>query len=464
MASSGVRATFIELYNRLVKIDKSKDGEVYWNGENNLYPNEIELVINNSPTASRASSLAAKYIAGKGLADESLDVIVNQRKNYRLSNVASIAAKSMSKQGGVYFHIGYKFNDELNIVQGSLDVLDYSRCRIDKEDDENNFGKIRYKDYALKRSANAKERWYYPYNPDQNVLRAQIKADYAEAKKIKTVPDDADFAEMIQHFRGQVFYLNLTPEYKYALSPFDSVYNHCDTEYRISLYINGEWRNGMLGKVAILTQGLDEDVADKIKSDIANWLGSENAAGVYHLDVAQAEDLDKVLKIIQVAAKYDEKIFEKTNAHLRDCILGAAHNIPIPLILSGDGAMFGTASDTYQQMKLFYSEQTAEWRWVLSETLTYLGFACELAPVVKAEVTEQDAETKRQEAQAQLRGSVGGVTALIALQQSVSQGYTQIPAAIEIIKNIYGIDEETATKMIGKPVKTEPATETTPTE
>ena len=36
--------------------------------------------------------------------------------------------------------------------------------------------------------------------------------------------------------------------------------------------------------------------------------------------------------------------------------------------------------------------------------------------------------------QAELRGSVGGVTALIQLQQSVAQGYTSYDAGVEIIK------------------------------
>lgn len=380
-----VRATLIELWSRVIKIDTTKDGSVYWNGENNHYPNEIERVIINSPSASRSSKMFGKYISGKGLLDEASDVTVNVKKNYKLSGVAALAGQTLAKQGGAFFHIGYGFDDasgELIIVQKSLDVLDYSKCRLAKEDDENNAGKIFYKDYCEQKSFGGKKtktKWYYPYNPNEKVLIEQIKADYATAKGKPT----EDLSEMIKHFRGQVYYLNLTPEYKYALSPFDSVFNDCDSEYRISTYINSEWRNGLLGKTAVLTAGLDAEIADQIKEDLLNWLGSEKSSGIYHMDIEKADDLDKILKVIQVKGQFDEKMFEKTNIHLRNNILGAANNIPEALVLSSSGALFGTSADAYTEMKLFYSEQTEDERWKLSETLTYLGFPCEIKPIVE---------------------------------------------------------------------------------
>lgn len=76
---------------------------------------------------------------------------------------------------------------------------------------------------------------------------------------------------------------------------------------------------------------------------------------------------------------------------------------------------------------------------------------------------------KKIESQAVLRGSVGGVTALIELQQSVVNGYTPLESAIEIVKEIYGIEESIARKMIGnksltnnktdEQINDEPATE-----
>jgi len=54
-------------------------------------------------------------------------------------------------------------------------------------------------------------------------------------------------------------------------------------------------------------------------------------------------------------------------------------------------------------------------------------------------------------AQAQLKGSVGGVQALLELQKSVASKTTDYSAAVAIIKEIFGIDEETAKQMLGTP-------------
>lgn len=387
-----VRAKTIELYSREIKIDKSKDGDVYWNGEDNMYPTDIERVVLNSPTARRASNLMAKYIAGKGLVNENEDIIVNTRKNYRLSNVAALIAGSISKQYGAFIHVAYGFNDDGELVQKELDVLDYDQCRIAKEDDEGYEGKIFFRDYTKKQSYKEKKantKWYYPYNPIPDVVRAQIKADYGSPIK-----SDDDLLTALAHYRGQVFYLNLTPEYKYALPPWDSVFNDADSEYRISVYTNGQVRSGFLGKVSVITQGIDEEKAGEVEKDIANWLGAENSDGVYHLNVGSVDDINQVIKVEQYQGQYNEKMFTETNKRLRTNICGAFNNIPEQLIFAPDGALFSTSADTYEQMKLFYSEQTEDERYRLTETLGYLGFPCEIKPIVERKTLIEQPSTE----------------------------------------------------------------------
>ena len=71
----------------------------------------------------------------------------------------------------------------------------------------------------------------------------------------------------------------------------------------------------------------------------------------------------------------------------------------------------------------------------------------------------EDGENADEAAQAVLRGSVGGVTALVEVVRGVSEGVLTIEAAVAIVVKIYGIDEETAKAMIGnpKPAPKEPA-------
>lgn len=57
-------------------------------------------------------------------------------------------------------------------------------------------------------------------------------------------------------------------------------------------------------------------------------------------------------------------------------------------------------------------------------------------------------EDKILDSQLQLRGSVGGTTGLISLNQSVAEGFTNREAAIQILVNLYGVEEKTADQMV----------------
>lgn len=383
------RAKFIELYERCIELTQSsKDEAIYYNGENNLYPNEMERVILNSPTGVLASRLFAKYIAGIGV--EGNDAIVNTEKNLKLTDITRLGASNISRQNGVYFHIAYEIEESLNIRK-NLSILDYLKTRKGEEDENDNDGKFIYKDFTGKKgfwsSLFSKKvdcsKWYWPYTTDENVWLEQVKSDYYE----ETEEETEDLSIMLPYYRGQVYYLNLTPEFKYALSPFDAVFNDLDTEFRISMYINRQFRTGFLGKTYVVTAGLDEEDEKKVEEDIKNWLGSENSGGVYHLSVVSADDIDKVISVKQVKSELDEKMFEKTVINIEDKIIGAANNAPKALIKSED-TMFGQSSETYIEMKKFYTENTEEERSKLEQAITYLGYPCKIIPIIKIETDE----------------------------------------------------------------------------
>jgi hypothetical protein len=75
--------------------------------------------------------------------------------------------------------------------------------------------------------------------------------------------------------------------------------------------------------------------------------------------------------------------------------------------------------------------------------------------------SEQDQKTL--EAQAELRGSVGGVQGILNLQASVSAGTTTYEAGIGILTIVYGFSEENAKTLLGEPKPVETAEEETET-
>jgi hypothetical protein len=62
----------------------------------------------------------------------------------------------------------------------------------------------------------------------------------------------------------------------------------------------------------------------------------------------------------------------------------------------------------------------------------------------------QDVEA---EAKAKLKGSVGGVQGILAIQASVAQGVTDYSAAVALLNEIFGFDEVVAKKILGTPTK-----------
>jgi len=380
------RAKFVELYSRIVKLNTDKDDSIYYNGENNLYPNEIELAILNSPSGKSASKMFAKFISGIGVIN---DEVVNPDKKYKLSKVVKIISSNVARQNGSFIHIGQMIVDDLQL-KPVIDILEYTKTRIGKEDDNDFITKYWFKDYCtVDRTWNKTEKkavWFYPYNPDPIVIRQQIENDFVENDGIVT--EETTLSDMLPYYRGQVYYLNMTPEFKYALSPFDAVYNDLDSESRISMYTNRQVRTGFLGKTYVITAGLDVEDEDRVQEDITKWLGSENIGGTYHLSIGATDDIDKMFKVGQVKAEIDDKLFSETKITLRDNIYAAANNIPAQLVKS-DTSIFGTQSETYLEMKKFYTEQTQDERKEIEDTLTYLGFPCKIIPIIDINIENE---------------------------------------------------------------------------
>lgn len=389
MSKLVVRARLKELWTRIVTVSSNKkEDNVYYNGDNNLYPNEIERVINNSPIGVRSANIMAKYISGSGVLNENgVEInredlpIVNKKQNLSIADIFEIAGRSIAYQRGVFIWRGIGIDEEggeVKFVGKQIEVLDYKKCRITKEDSDENAGKIYFRNWEESESKNNKATWFYPFSNNQKVIESQMKRDFYERNGEKA---EFNIVEAIKSYRGQVLFLNLTPEYTYPLSPFDSVFNDCDTDFRISLYNNTQVRDGFLGKVIVLTQGLDDEKAEEVSKDLTKFLGAENSSSLYHLDVESTEELSNVLKIEQLKPQFDDKLFTETDKRNRRNILGCANNLPEQLLYASDGALFSSGSDTLIEYKKFYSEQTEDERSALERAVNQLGFNYKIKPI-----------------------------------------------------------------------------------
>jgi hypothetical protein len=375
------RASLGEIWRKVVKIKTSDKDNVYYNGENNLYPNEVEGVIRNSPTASRAQQILSKFISGEAVLAEGKypipyeqQPIINERRRWRITDLYRSIASSIATQGGAFVWVGYQMTGDGLLMPYSYDVLDYAKCRISKFDDKNFEGRVFYGDWEKNSSfgQNKKKEWFYPYSDNQAVIEAQIWADGRGAE---------DILEALKLYRGQVFFINSQPELIYPNSTVDSVFNDCDSEYRISVYINEQLRNGFTGKTIAILNGLDEETSNEIKNDLKKFMGVENSSSFFILETDGLPDLNSVLKIEQVPAQYSDKILEKTTQHLRKNILGAFYNIPEILILSSDGAMFGASGEALREVKNFFNDNTSGLRELIELASSHLKLPYKIKPL-----------------------------------------------------------------------------------
>src|SRR5690606_28020245 len=270
------------------------------------------------------------------------------------------------------------------LKRDNVRVLDAVYMAKSKEDDDNFPGKfyklpLQEKTKLFGKSDSAKSKWFYPYNEDPKVIRAQMMNDCKVKGIIKP-----NTTQMLENYRGQVYYLNLTPKYHYALPPWDSVYDDMDTEYRISKYNNNQARTGWLGKTGVKKcDGGDED-NEAFNEVLKQNIGAENSADVIVIDDQEGttDDLSKAFEVDQLKAQFDDKLFESTKNTIRQNIAGNFNNVPEALLFSGSGALFGTSADAYTEMKKFYWEQNEYERFKLERTLTKLtGINVNFSPI-----------------------------------------------------------------------------------
>lgn len=366
-----IRASVDELWQRANSLTKVGSSEVYENGVNNQYPREIELAINNSPSATLGASTKEKFLIGQGFNLDN-DTIVNKKLGLSLYQVGRAVARTLARQGGFFIHVAYGIDDRGMFVPNHLQNLNYTKCRVAKNDDIGYEGAIYYSDWNKSGGFNFKKKsakWFYPFDNNQDVIKAQLKRDAGITHNNELSKDELRM--MIQKQRGQVLFVNSTPEYVYPLSPIDSAYNDADTEYRIAIYANNSARHGFQKKKIIVTNNLDTDENDSVNESLRAMLGVDGTAAYVHLEVENIENLDSYIKIIELAADFDDKQFEITQQRVRKNILGC-FGVPEALVSTTDINVFGNSGESYKQMKAFYNQQTEDDRQLVRDAFAVI--------------------------------------------------------------------------------------------
>ena len=346
-----MKIDILEIVKNVVKWNDKL--EIYTNGEDNLYPERIDRLKNNSITAKMASDMMVQYIIGGGLGNADNYKISDKQK---LIDFSTDVAEDITNNRGVFIHFDY----DLQFEPVNPKVLPFERCRIGKKDSNDYNGKIYYKvDWNNKKEDPIV---FDVYNNDKVIVENQISK-----------------AGKIQKYKGQVLFINLDRNYIYPLSRIDAVMNDCDSEAQASVYRNQLLRKGFFGKQIVVTPPLvsndepedilnpqgelvrnpkwmrKQDEATEAKRTIEKFIGAESAGGAMMIELSDFEGkIDDVFKVIKIDSTLDDKMFEYTENVTSKNILMAFNNLPVGLVKNPDNALFGNSGESYKVMQEMY--------------------------------------------------------------------------------------------------------------
>lgn len=447
----------------VIKLDKSMGvdenlGGIMRFGADNLYPQTVENIIASSQTGTACAKMYARFLTGMGFENEAINSVVvgvdERGKNITLLQLLRQSAASVSKNRGFYIHVNRTMDGKIKNARS----VPFKFCRFGKQDDAGYCSRIGVYDNWEKRSGEKfkKEdvKYYDLFTSSQEAYALQI----AKAGDIKKYP-------------GQIYFTFFDPEYLYPLSTIDPVYLDCDTESQVQIFKNTEIRNGFqTGTIIRVPEPASDEEEEKIKEKIYGMKGADGKRIVLLFDSLDTETNEikatGAFKIDSIQSNINDKLFADWESTLANNIRKAFNGMPAILIDYEKGTLSGTSGEAITQATNSYNSLTSDDRAALSASFKEI-FSLSENPILagntnwnikpltlgaEEEVSIDVATQKKLESQATLKGSVGGVQALIQLQTAVSQGMTDLNSAVVMVQEIYGFSEDTARKIIGTPV------------
>lgn len=386
-------AKLVELYKRSFGIESGQT-EIYHNGADNDYPERVERVINNSVTAKLGANKMCEFLIGKGFGDELNKKVLGREGLYKTGKKL---CRDVAYQNAIAIHINY----DIKGVPNLLEAVPVKKVRISKEDDWKNKGKVYVQDDWKKESgfsisgSKSKKKWFYPYNPNVDVINAQRESDYKEyleENKLSSLPIKEEVRLKLSGYRGQILYVNFEDENIYPNAWIDAAYNDADSEYRIGVFRNDNVRNGFRGSTIVtVAQSAEDSEAIVTKAQIKGLLGFENASNILLVEAKVGEngDIGKVVQVDQVKSEVNTEQFKYDEEKVQENILNCFKNIPKILVKNSDASLFGTSGEALKVAEEIYNKATSGIRKdiesILNEVLEKTGIKLKIIPLVDEE-------------------------------------------------------------------------------
>lgn len=479
--------------NRLVEILENKSEKIHWYGVSNTLPNQWMNAVMDSGTARRCVAKWAEFIQADGFVDkDSAKKVMNSKQTADdlLAEIAGYAGLNIGFAVVVKRQMGLAGQLGSNAV-AEVYCLPFETARVGLDEDKYQVNPTYGKHQSEFKTSEA--RFYPAFNANETPEQTHKIIEDQMRPKSKGG---------LGGYMGNVLYI-FEKGPGQNVYPIPEAYAGLDdilSDASLSSFERENLENGFFPSAMLFTQGEIDDVTEG-PDGLTNWKrfckilkefqGRGNRSKLLHLQFDTIESKPElqsfdIKAVLDGLGEITERIFRKVCRHF---------GVPSILIEPTDTAL-GNGSLLLNAVQMFNSSVNKKQRmiqraftllfpendWSIStlNIITYLpaevtqllskdqllkmyGIAEEQTEVVPgAEVptktapkTEVSPETLK--AQAALRGSVGGVTALLAVQQAVAAQTADYNAAISTLKIMFGFTQEEAVELLGTPkIETEP--------
>jgi len=411
----------------------AKDGFIHW-GRDNQYPQYLLNLYNHygSPTHKSIINKKSRLTTGYGLRD----IVDTQLQNFVDKN----SLEKVLRQCEIDFEIfnGFCFEIIWN-NEGSDFTIHYMP-----------FTKIR-------KGIESKEIDYphFWYSKNWNEIK---KEEYKPTMIRRFNPD-------IRQGKQLFYYIEPNPQQDeiYPIPNYSTTINWIELDYEISKFHLNQVKQGFAPSFILnFSTGIPsiEEMDEYYRDFKRNYEGAENSGKII---ITYSEGQEQKPELIPIQLNdSDERFIMLQDMVEKNIVMG--HEIPPQLVILTPGKL-GSTTERQELLSEFQSYYITTRQQQLEEGFNRVlnllfNEDIELKTYDEVETNQTEDLGVQEKAQAELKGSVGGVQGILQIQQSVSQGFTTIDSGSAILELIYGIDPVEARRMLGEPKPVEPTDNT----
>jgi len=293
-----------------------------------------------------------------------------------------------------------------------------------------------------------------------NIKSGDIFPTFNKSQKVVL----AQFAENgYAKFKGQIYMYN-DSSLPYRVTPMYSVMNWMVTEADAATYVNKACDNAMFGNNIFIVKKSSSateaelTVLDSIREAVSSTKGVEEAAQNLLIEYSgDTDDITKLLSKVSISNDVNVDLLNTTDDKASGKICMACYGFPAILVKQNEG-VFGNSGEALTVATAMWSATCLKEAINILDGFKKIGFNIteEEAQVLNPQLLQStegpaNVDERTLEAQAQLKGSVGGVQSLLAIQQGVASGTTTLESGIIMLETIFGYDRALSIKLLGKP-------------